>query len=93
MKKIVLFCRVSTDRQSYDEQLEDLVKFAKSRGINDDEMLIIEGAGASAIKLNEAYLDMINKVQEAIKQNPFVTQEELSQIVGIAKLNINKNMK
>ena len=70
MKKIVLFCRVSTDRQSYDEQLEDLVKFAKSRGINDDEMLIIEGAGASAIKLNEAYLDMINKVQEAIKQNP-----------------------
>ena len=33
------------------------------------------------------------KILEAIKQNPFVTQEELSQIVGIAKLNINKNMK
>lgn len=33
------------------------------------------------------------KILEAIKQNPFVTQEELSSIVGIAKLNINKNMK
>ena len=33
------------------------------------------------------------KIIRAIKENPFVTQEELSQIVGIAKLNINKNMK
>ncbi|MDO4481061.1 MAG: helix-turn-helix domain-containing protein, partial [Erysipelotrichaceae bacterium] len=33
------------------------------------------------------------KIIHAIKENPFVTQEELSQIVGIAKLNINKNMK
>lgn len=33
------------------------------------------------------------KILEAIKQNPFITQEELSSIVGIAKLNINKNMK
>ena len=28
-----------------------------------------------------------------IKENPLVTQEELSKIVGIARLNINKNMK
>lgn len=33
------------------------------------------------------------KILDAIKQNPFATQEELSKIVGIAKLNINKNMK
>lgn len=33
------------------------------------------------------------KILEVINQNPFVTQEELSEIVGIAKLNINKNMK
>lgn len=33
------------------------------------------------------------KIIDEIKKNPFVTQEELSSLVGIAKLNINKNMK
>ena len=33
------------------------------------------------------------KIIDVIKENPFVTQEELSSIVGIARLNINKNMK
>lgn len=33
------------------------------------------------------------KIIDAIKENPFVTQEELVKIVGIAKLNITKNMK
>ena len=33
------------------------------------------------------------KIIDEIKKNPFVTQDELSLIVGIAKLNINKNMK
>ena len=33
------------------------------------------------------------KIIDAIKENPFITQDELSSIVGIARLNINKNMK
>ena len=33
------------------------------------------------------------KIIDEIKKNPFVTQDELSSLVGIAKLNINKNMK
>ena len=33
------------------------------------------------------------KIIDVIKENPFITQEELSKIVGIARLNINKNMK
>ena len=33
------------------------------------------------------------KIIHLIKEKPFVTQEELSNIVGIARLNINKNMK
>ena len=32
------------------------------------------------------------KILNAIKENPFVTQEELVQIVGIAKKNIVNNM-
>ena len=33
------------------------------------------------------------KIIGVIKENPFITQEELSSIVGIARLNINKNIK
>ena len=33
------------------------------------------------------------KIIGVIKENQFITQEELSSIVGIARLNINKNMK
>lgn len=44
-------------------------------------------------KINVKITANQKKIIRAIKENPFVTQEELSQIVGIAKLNINKNMK
>ena len=30
---------------------------------------------------------------EAIKENPFVTQEELSQIIGLSRKSIIQNMK
>ena len=33
------------------------------------------------------------KIIQAIKDNPYITQEELAAVVGIARLNIIKNMK
>lgn len=33
------------------------------------------------------------KIIASIKNNPYITQEELAEIVGIARLNIIKNMK
>lgn len=69
MKKIILFCRVSTTVQTYDEQLDELIKFCKSDGYTEDEMVIIKEAGASAIKLNDLYLNMINNIQEVITEN------------------------
>ena len=57
MKKIICFVRVSTDTQSYDAQLKELVNYAKSSGYKDEEIMIIEGAGASAIKINDLYKD------------------------------------
>ena len=33
------------------------------------------------------------KIIDSIKNNPYITQEELAEIVGIARLNIIKNMK
>lgn len=34
-----------------------------------------------------------DKEQEAIKKNPFITQEELSQIIGLSRKSIVQNMK
>lgn len=54
---------------------------------------IIEGEKRITLKITQKITVNQKKIIEAIKQNPFVTQEELSHIVGIAKLNVNKNMK
>lgn len=54
---------------------------------------IIETEKKITLKITVKITANQKKILEAIKQNPFVTQEELSSIVGIAKLNINKNMK
>ena len=54
---------------------------------------IIETEKKITLKITAKITANQKKILEAIKQNPFVTQEELSSIVGIAKLNINKNMK
>lgn len=67
MKKCILFVRVSTTAQDFTEQLAELKEFAKSYGYS--RFTIIEGAGASAIKLNDLYLDMIGKVQTAILED------------------------
>ena len=54
---------------------------------------IIETEKKITLKITVKITANQKKILEPIKQNPFVTQEELSSIVGIAKLNINKNMK
>lgn len=54
---------------------------------------IIETEKKITPKINVKITVNQKKILEAVKQNPFVTQEELASIVGIAKLNINKNMK
>lgn len=54
---------------------------------------IIETEKKITLKITVKITANQKKILEAIKQNPFVTQEELSSIVGIAKLNINQNMK
>ena len=45
------------------------------------------------VKITQKITVNQEKILAAVKENPFVTQEELSEIVGIAKLNIIKNMK
>jgi len=52
-KKCIILLRVSTDRQEIKSQKADLKLLAKADGYTKDEMIFIEGVGASAIKLNK----------------------------------------
>ena len=69
----------------YDEYIkkfgENDKSSVKNQPINDTQKITVK------ITVNQ------QKIIDVIKENPFATQEELSSIVGIARLNINKNMK
>ena len=60
---------------------ESLKKHIKNNNANDSVN--------NNVKLTKNQIEIL----EAIRQNPFVTQEELSKIVGITAANINLNMK
>ena len=53
----------------------------------------IENSKKITVKITQKITVNQEKILSVLKKNPFATQEELSQIVGIARLNINKNMK
>ncbi|MBQ6780357.1 MAG: Fic family protein [Treponema sp.] len=74
----------------YDDYMKKLAENGKS-----DEGAKIDAKITQKITVKITQKITVNqqKILEAIKQNPYATQEELSAIVGIAKLNINKNMK
>lgn len=63
MSKVLLFVRVSTDRQELDSQLKELKECAFNDGYKEEDMKVIEGCGVSAIKAEDDYMSMLNAVQ------------------------------
>lgn len=70
MKRAVIIVRSSTKKQEIDSQTDEIVKFVISEGYSADEIEIIGASGASAIKLDDRYLENINKVYHTIYNNP-----------------------
>ncbi len=58
--------RVSTSIQEMDSQKAELLDFIKLDGWSEEDIIIIEGKGASAIKLDELYLFNMDKAKEYI---------------------------
>lgn len=54
---------------------------------------IIKSEKKVTVKVGAKVTANQQKIMDAIKVNPFITQEELADIVGIAKKNIIANMK
>ena len=64
--KVLLFIRTSTERQELDNQRKELESYVKSMGYTDEDIICLEGQGASAIKLDDDYMQMVNELIEHI---------------------------
>lgn len=72
MIKAIVLVRTSTVRQEIDSQIEEVIKYALSDGYSIDEITVIGGAGSSAIKLDERYMENINRVYDLINCTPSI---------------------
>lgn len=64
--KQVIFCRCSTDKQEVESQLQETKQYAISLGYSESDFIYISSVGASAVKLNELYLQTIQQLKTYI---------------------------
>lgn len=69
MAKAIILVRVSTVRQEIDAQRRELEQLATADGWKSDDLIVIEGVGASAIKLNEIYMNEMEELYNTIEGN------------------------
>lgn len=71
-KKVIALIRTSTVQQEVDSQKEEVLDMVKADGYSFDEVEIVGGRGASAIKLDDEYLKNLNRVYELINSTPTI---------------------
>lgn len=67
--KVLGIVRTSTERQETESQKKELKEFLYSKGFNDEQIIYIEVAGASARKLNPKYISMLEEIKNTILGN------------------------
>lgn len=69
-KKILAVIRVSTETQETESQKKELVNFILSLGkFTEEEIEFVEVCGASAVKMNEKYLQMLQSIKDKITES------------------------
>lgn len=69
-KKILAVIRVSTETQETESQKKELVDFILSLGkFQEEEIEFIEVSGASAVKMNDKYLQMLQSIKDKITES------------------------
>lgn len=71
-KKVIAIIRTSTTQQEIDSQREEVLSIAIADGYSIDEIEVVGRAGASAIKVDEAYQENMNRVYELIDTIPTI---------------------
>jgi len=69
-KKVIAIIRTSTTQQEIDSQRKEVLSMAIADGYSIDEIEVVGEKGASAIKMDDAYLKNMNKVYELIEVQP-----------------------
>lgn len=72
-KKAIIWLRVSTKKQDLTQQKKDLTEFAKSEGYSEKDLIYIEGLGASAIKQDDLYEEIMNELKQKLETEPVST--------------------
>lgn len=75
MSKVIIFCRVSTDKQEVESQLKETKEYAISLGYNEKDFLYISSVGASAASCNALYKQTIQQLTD------FILSGEISAVV------------
>lgn len=71
-KKVIAIIRTSTTQQEIDSQRKEVLSMAIADGYSIDEIEVVGRAGASAIKVDEAYQENMNRVYELIDTIPTI---------------------
>ena len=61
--------RTSTVRQEIEAQKNELIQLATSDGWSEQDLIIVEGVGASAIKFNKLYLQQLEELYDTLDNN------------------------
>ena len=69
-KKAIIWLRVSTNKQELDSQKHDLVELAKLEGYQESQLIYIEGLGASAIKQDDLYKEIVDQLYSKLDSEP-----------------------
>ena len=68
--KAVIWLRVSTKKQELESQRKDLVELALRDGYKKSQLITVEGLGASAVKQDEVYQELVGKLYEVLEKEP-----------------------
>ena len=66
-KKVIALVRTSTVAQEVETQKSELVEFIKGDGVSEENIIIVGGSGASAIKVDEQYKKNLATVYKLIE--------------------------
>lgn len=69
-KKVIALIRTSTIQQEIDSQREEVLAEILANGYSMDDIEVVGEKGASAIKMDEAYQQNMNRVYELIESEP-----------------------
>lgn len=67
MAKSILICRTSTSRQEIDNQIKETKEFALADGKSENDLILLAKHGASAIKIDKAYQENMERVYREIE--------------------------